>query len=208
MNTFKPLLQLSNSIQCTLALSHICQQLKTGFTIHKNLSHNCPAYHQFDVNLLSWRLSVSELELTYDVTENIMIIDGHTLPCYYADGFCKPSTKPPFTFFWFSDDFCLIFTLQNYVGRMTKIDDRYWVETDSFNNHFSLPNKSDISFGIKFSSFPYLHAPHTQNQHNPSLSKLELFPHTQTFCGKPEPLHLHNTQIFLLHTKKVSICIQ
>ena len=71
---------------------------------------------------------------------------------------------------------------------MTKIDDRNWIETDSF-VHSSLPNKSDISSGIKDTSFPYIHAPHTQNPHNPSLSRFELFPHTQTFCGKPEPLY-------------------
>ena len=61
-----------------------------------------------------------------------MIIDGHTLPCYFADGFCKPTTKTPFTLVWFSDDFCLIFSLQDFIGRMTKIDNRYWIETDCF----------------------------------------------------------------------------
>ena len=61
-----------------------------------------------------------------------MIIDGHTLPCYFADGFRKPTTKTPFTFVWFNDDYCLLFTLQDFIGRMTKIEDRYWVETDSF----------------------------------------------------------------------------
>ena len=35
-----------------------------------------------------------------------MIIDGHTLPCY--------------------------FTIQDFLGRMTKIEDRHWIETDSF----------------------------------------------------------------------------
>ena len=46
-----------------------------------NPFHNCPAHHQFEVNLFSWRLSVSEVELTYDDTENLMVIDGHALPC-------------------------------------------------------------------------------------------------------------------------------
>ena len=42
--------------------------------------------------------------------------------------FCKPTTKTPFTLVWFSDDFCLIFTLQDFVGRMTKVDDRYMID--------------------------------------------------------------------------------
>ena len=64
---------------------------------NKNLYHNCPAHHQFEVNVVSWRLEVSELELTYDDTENVMIIDGHTLPGYFADGFRKMTTTTPFT---------------------------------------------------------------------------------------------------------------
>ena len=153
-----------------------------------NPFHNCPAHNQLEVNLLSWRLSVSEVELTYDDTENLMVTDGHALPCYFADGFCKPTTKTPFTLLvWFSDDFCLIFTLQDFVGRMTKIDNKSWIETNSFIQS-SLPILSDNSSGMKGTSFPYIHAPHTQNPHNPSLSHFELFPHTQRICGKPEPL--------------------
>ena len=116
-----------------------------------------------------------------------MVIDGHALPCSFADGFCKPTTKTPFTLVWFSDDFCLIFTLQDFVERMTKTDDIYWFETDSF-IHSSLPNKTDTSSGIRGTSFPYIHSPHTQDPHNPSLSRFEIFP-LQTFCGKPEPLY-------------------
>ena len=73
--------------------------------------------HQFEVNLVIWRLEVSEIELTYDDIENVMIIDGHNLPCSFPDGFCKPTTKTPFTLVWFSDDFCLNFTLQDFIGR-------------------------------------------------------------------------------------------
>ena len=72
------------------------------------------------------------LYLEIELHKNVMIIDGHTLPCYFADDFCKPTTKTPFTIVWFSDDFCLICTLQDFIGRMTKIEDRYWIETDSF----------------------------------------------------------------------------
>ena len=43
--------------------------------------NNCHAHHHFEVNLVSWRSEISEVELTYDDTSNDMIIDGHTLPC-------------------------------------------------------------------------------------------------------------------------------
>ena len=35
----------------------------------RNPYHNCPAHHQFEDNIVSWRLEVSEIELTYDHTE-------------------------------------------------------------------------------------------------------------------------------------------
>ena len=82
---------------------------------------NCPTHHQSEINLVSWRLEVSEIEHTYDETENVMMIDGHTLLCYFADGFCKPTTETPFTLVWFSNAFCLIVVLQEFIGRMTKI---------------------------------------------------------------------------------------
>ena len=108
-----------------------------------------------------------------------MIIDGHNLPF-------TPLT--PFTLVWFSDDFCLIFTLQDFIGRMTKIKDRYWIETDSV-VHSSHPRKHNPTSGIKGTSYPYVYAPHTQNPHNPKLSRCEVFPNAQTLCGKPQPLH-------------------
>ena len=46
----------------------------------RNPYHNFPTHHHFEVNLVSWRLALSEIELTYDDTQNVMIIDVHTLP--------------------------------------------------------------------------------------------------------------------------------
>ena len=71
---------------------------------------------------------------------------------------------------------------------MTKSEDRYWIETDSF-VHSPIPNKSDTTYGIQGTSFPYIHAALTQNPHNPRLSHFEVFLHAQTFCSKPEPLY-------------------
>ena len=167
---------------------------------NKNPFHHCPAHNQFEVNIVSWRLETSEIELTYDDTENVMIIDGHTLPCYFADGFSKPTTKFPFTLDWISDDFCLIFTLQDSLGRMTKIEDRFWIETDSF-VHSSHSTKPDATSGIKGTAHPYVHAPRTQNPINPSLSRFEVFSNAQTFCGKPDPLYsTQYSDIFVTYT--------
>ena len=71
---------------------------------------------------------------------------------------------------------------------MTKIEDRYWIETDSF-VQCSHSIKPETTSGIKGTAHPYVHAPHTQNPKNPILSRFEVFPTAQKFCGKPDPLY-------------------
>ena len=173
----------------------------------QNPYHNCPAHHQFEINLVSWRLEISEVEFTYVDTSNDIIIDGHTLPCYFADGFCKPTTKTHYTLVWFNDDYCLIFTLQDFIGRMTKLK---------------------IDIGLKHALLYILHT--QQNLKQLLVSKVQKIPMymllihniqtTQIFQDlkfslqhKPFVVNqtlfvLHNTQTFLLHTLMVSICIQ
>ena len=90
---------------------------------------------------------------------------------------------------------------------MTKIEDRYWIETDSF-VHSSYPTKLDPTSGSKRISYPCVHAPHTQNPHNPSLARFEVFPNAQKLCGKPQPLYsaqyfdlfITYTDGFIMHT--------
>ena len=69
---------------------------------------------------------------------------------------------------------------------MTKIQDRYWIETSSF-VHSSHSTKPETTSGIKGTVHPNIHAPHAQNPNIPILSRFEVFPHAQTFCGKPDP---------------------
>ena len=52
----------------------------------QNPYHNCPAHHQFEVNLVSWRLEISEVELTYDDTANVIYDNRWT---YITLLFCR-----------------------------------------------------------------------------------------------------------------------
>ena len=74
---------------------------------------------------------------------------------------------------WFNDDFCLFFTLQDFLGRMTKMEDRHWIETDSF-VHSPHPGKPKTTSGIKGTEHSYISAPHTQHPNNPNLSRFEV----------------------------------
>ena len=95
----------------------------------------------------------------------------------------------------------LIFTLQDFIGRTTKIEDCYWIETDCFVHSF-IPKKSATNNGIKGTSYPYVHARHAQNTHNPSFSRFEVFPNAQTFCGKPELLYsTQYSDLFVTYTE-------
>ena len=89
-----------------------------------------------------------------------MIIDSHTVPCYFADRFCKPTAKNPRTLVWYSDDFYLVFTLVDFLGRMIKLEELFWIETDSF-IHFSPPTNLKNS-GLKRTPYRYVHAPNTE----------------------------------------------
>ena len=59
----------------------------------ENPYHNCPAHHQFEVKLVSWRLEISEVELTNDDTANDMIIDGIHYPAILQMVFANPQRK-------------------------------------------------------------------------------------------------------------------
>ena len=55
--------------------------------------------------------------------------------------------------------------------------------------------------GIKGTEHPYVYAPHTQHPNNPSLSRFEVFPTAQTFCGKPDPLYsTQYSDLFVTYT--------
>ena len=163
--------------------------------------HNCPAQHQFEVSLVSWRLKFSEAELTYDDTENVMILDGHPLSCYFADSFCKLTTKTLDTLVWFSDDFCLFFVLLDFIRRMTKSEDGYWIETHSIVQS-SLPKESDTTSGFKGTSYPYVHIPQTQNH---KILIFHVLKYAQTFCGKPNILYsIRYSDRFV--TRKALLC--
>ena len=84
---------------------------------------------------------------------------------------------------------------------MTKIEDedRYWIETDSF-VHSPHSIKPNTTSGIKGTEHPYVYAPHSQHPNNPSLSRFEVYPTAQTFCGKPDPLYsTQYSDLFVKH---------
>ena len=87
---------------------------------------------------------------------------------------------------WFDEKFCLIFRLQEFNGRMARIKDRYWIETDNFIDSSNITKHLQTE-GIKGTKYPDVKTPQSTVD-NPSLSRFEIYPIAQIFCGKPEPL--------------------
>ena len=152
----------------------------------QNYYSRCRSDREHLITRQRWKLRITNAEITYDDKNNQMIHDGYILPCYHSDGFCKPTTRTLYLLTWFDEKFCLIFRLQEIIGRMTRIKDRYWIETDNFIDS-SIITKHLQTEGIKGTKYPNLKTPQSTVD-NPSLSRFEIYPIAQTFCGKPEPL--------------------
>ena len=106
----------------------------------------------------SWKLRITNAEITYDDRNNQMIHDGYILPCYQSDGFCKPTTRTPYTLTWFDEKFCFIFRLQEFIERMTSIKDRCWIETDNFIESSNITQNLQTE-GIQGTKFPNIKTP-------------------------------------------------
>ena len=146
----------------------------------------CRSDREHLITRKSWKLRITNAEITYDDENNQMIHDRYILPCYHSDGFCKPTTRTPCILTWFDEKFCLIFRLQDFIGRMTRIKDRYWIETDTFIDSSNITKHLQTE-GIKGTKYPNVKTP-PSTVDNPRLSRFEIYPIAQTFCGKPEPL--------------------
>ena len=109
------------------------------------------------------------------------------IPCYHSDGFCKPTTRSPYTLKQFDEKFFLTFRLQEFIGRTTRVKDRYWIETNNFIESSNITQNLQNE-GIKGTKNPNVKTPHSTVD-NPSFSRFEIYTIAQTFCEKPEPLY-------------------
>ena len=125
-----------------------------------------------------------------------MIHDGYILPCYHSDGFCKPTTRTPYILTRFDEKFCLIFRLQEFIGRKTRIRERYWIETDNYIDSSNITKHLQTE-RIKGTKYPNVKTPQSTVD-NPSLSRFEIYAIAQLFVKNQNHYIQHNTTTFLL----------
>ena len=83
----------------------------------------------------SWALIIEEISLDSDDKLGELKHDALTLPCLQSDGFCKATLKHPYLISCFSDEIGLIFHISDFIGLMSQLNNRYWLETDDFFNN-------------------------------------------------------------------------
>ena len=169
----------------TFVYDEHCQDWIVNFT--QNLHSRCRSDREHLITQKNWKLRITNAKITYDGRNNQMIHDGYILPCYHSDRFCKPTTRTPYTLTWFDEKFCLVFRLQEFIGRMTRIKDRYWIETDNFIESSNITQNLQTE-RIQRTKHPNVKTPQSTVE-NPSLCRFEIYPIAQTFCRKPEPLY-------------------
>ena len=81
---------------------------------------------------------------------------------------------------------------------MPRKKDRYWIETDNFIDSSNITKHLQTE-GMKGTKSPNVKTPQSTVE-NPSLSRFEIYPIAQTFCGKPESLYLtQNDDLFVTY---------
>ena len=63
----------------------------------QNIYSRCRSDREHLISRKSWKLRITNAEITYDDKNNQMIHVGYMLPCYHSDGFCKPTARTPYT---------------------------------------------------------------------------------------------------------------
>ena len=143
----------------------------------ENPYSKCPGGNEQRIQVDDWHVNIREVTLTYDDKQNKMIYNGHTLPCTHADGFCQPTSITPYAIVWFPEDLCLMFKIHRFIGRMTKLCDRYWIETSQFFN-------ATIATESHNTSHPFYTTPKMPNDQT-RLARFEVFPDRHSFCKRP-----------------------
>ena len=89
-------------------------------------------------------------------------------------------------------------SFSNFKNRMTRIKDRYWIETDTFIETSNITKKLQTE-GIQGTRYPNVKTPQSKIS-NPSLSRFEIYPIAQTSVENLNHYFHHNMMTSLLHT--------
>ena len=98
----------------------------------ENSKSRCADEREYLIHKDSWSLYIEEYSLDYDDKSDKLILEGQHLSYLHSDHLCKPTLKETYFVVWFPEEMCSNFHISDFVGQMSKVNSRYWFETDDF----------------------------------------------------------------------------
>ena len=94
---------------------------------------------------ISYSIITKKVTLRYYIKEDSLLLDGEKLPCNIGDSFCEPTVKHPSTLVWFPETQCVVFEMATQYAKITKWNERYWMETIPSDRNKDIPSEFTTS---------------------------------------------------------------
>ena len=78
----------------------------------------------------SCSLIIAEISMDYDAKLDKILLEGHYPPYLFLIIFWKMTPKHPYSIVWFLEKKYLVFHIYDFIGCMSKLIKRYWLETE------------------------------------------------------------------------------
>ena len=173
-----------NTVQAALFTYH--PENFDWYTGPFNSNSICSDYQECPFHKDIWSINFEEITLVHGNELAKRIARGHSLLCLHSYGFCKSTLKHSYTVARFLEEKSLIFHFPAFIGRMSKLNNRYWFETNEFLNTTGKITEK-IFRGMSPTVIPYINLPLRTTA--PNLSRLKVFPRKDIFCTKPTQMY-------------------
>ena len=104
-----------------------------------------------EIMFFDWKIQLEKIQLTRDLSDNIMIYQGIRLPCKNYQGYCDPTTRTQATIVWFPEDTCTTFQVAKIHARIIIFHNKYFIESipyeqlnPSHKRNYNFKNSHDI----------------------------------------------------------------
>ena len=126
------------------------------------------------INIVSWNLGFSEIQVHYIYKQKDLVYNGHVLPCSYKNENCQPTAHFPSWTFLFQIELCFVSFSHQLEAKTTKSKNRFRIE--------SLP------VGQNTENMPACHSLFNKNPGYRNTS-FEVLPEINFFCNQQSLYH-------------------
>ena len=134
-------------------------------------------------------------QLTRDLKDKTIIIQGIKLPCKIDQGYCDPTKRTQATIVWFPEDSCTTFQVPKLHARMIKFHEKYFIESIPFENVNPIQKRQ----------YNTQHLIQKYQHYRNKLTHFQIYHETDFPCKHKNPLYKTQYSEILLNTTKVLI---